>query len=75
MMDRLTPKLGATLALACILATVAACAPPMTGASPVSVGPNSNQEPQPANSLPPGFRTVNPIAPSTGILGSTGTRR
>ncbi len=72
MMDHPTTKLRAALALACVLASVAACAPATTNALPMSTGPNSNREPQPANSLPRGFDTVNPLAPRTGIVGTAG---
>ena len=64
--------LRTSLMLACIVVPVAACAPPTTGASPTSTGPNSNRDPQSANSLPPGFETPHPLLPRTGNLATTG---
>ena len=60
------------LVLACLAASLAACAPLVTNAPPTSTGPNSNREPQPANSLPPGFETPHPLLSRTGNLGTTG---
>ena len=62
----------ARAALACVLASLAACSPPSTVSRPVSAdvaGPE--RELEPPNSLPRGFTTQNPIAPSTGIVGTT----
>lgn len=60
------------LALAALLALAAcASASPPPNAPATSTGPNSNRDPQTANSLPPGFQTVHPLLPRTGVVGVT----
>lgn len=72
MTEQLGAKAVAWAALACLLTPLTACAPPSTVSRPVPVdmaGPE--RELEPPNSLPRGFTTQNPIAPSTGVVGTT----
>ena len=55
------------------LVVLSACNVPVPHAPPVSTDPlrASNRELEPPNSLPPGFTTNHPLAPDTGVIGTT----